>query len=226
MITVGAMNTVGKSARTDDKITSYSWKGPNLFDLVVKPDLLAPGNRILSLEGPGSTLVNSYQSNQVPLYIYQANSANGSPSYFQLSGTSTAAPMVSGAATVLLQKNPGLSPDQVKAILMKTVSKFPETTSTATDPTTGIQFVSQYDIFTVGAGYLNLNAALANSDPFSGTAASPVAVYDPQTGNVYLPNANGAVWGTTVMGQSRGVVWGTGSGVASEAAGIAINGEN
>ena len=55
-ITVGAMNTVGTLSRADDKITSYSSKGPTLIDHVVKPDLVAPGNRILSLRDNGSYL--------------------------------------------------------------------------------------------------------------------------------------------------------------------------
>src|SRR5207302_355759 len=51
------------------------------------------------------------------------SSAFGSPSYFRLSGTSMATPVVSGAAALLLQKDPSLTPDQVKARLMKTAWK-------------------------------------------------------------------------------------------------------
>jgi hypothetical protein len=40
-ITVGAMNTVGTPARSDDKIASYSSKGPSQIDHVIKPDLVA-----------------------------------------------------------------------------------------------------------------------------------------------------------------------------------------
>ena len=49
VITVGAMKTMGTAARTDDVIASYSSKGPTLFDQVIKPDLVAPGNLIISL---------------------------------------------------------------------------------------------------------------------------------------------------------------------------------
>ena len=41
VITVGAMNTMGTSDRTDDVIASYSSKGPTYIDRVVKPDLVA-----------------------------------------------------------------------------------------------------------------------------------------------------------------------------------------
>ena len=40
-ITVGAMNTLGTPARSDDKIASYSSKGPSQIDHVIKPDLVA-----------------------------------------------------------------------------------------------------------------------------------------------------------------------------------------
>ena len=56
VITVGAMNTLGTADRTDDVIASYSSKGPTLLDQVVKPDLVAPGNLIISLYTPAETL--------------------------------------------------------------------------------------------------------------------------------------------------------------------------
>ena len=55
-ITVGAMNTMGTLSRLDDKMTSYSSKGPTAIDHYAKPDLVAPGNRILSLRDSGSAL--------------------------------------------------------------------------------------------------------------------------------------------------------------------------
>ena len=47
-ITVGAMNDMKTITRGDDLITSYSSKGPTLLDHIVKPDLVAPGNVIVS----------------------------------------------------------------------------------------------------------------------------------------------------------------------------------
>ncbi len=43
------MKTMGTPQRTDDLIASYSSKGPTLIDHVVKPDVVAPGNRVDSL---------------------------------------------------------------------------------------------------------------------------------------------------------------------------------
>ena len=52
VITVGAMKTMGTPTRVDDLIASYSSKGPTVIDAVVKPDLVAPGNLLVSLEAP------------------------------------------------------------------------------------------------------------------------------------------------------------------------------
>ena len=159
-------------------MTTYSSKGPTLGDHIVKPDLVAPGNRIFSILDLGATLPSTEPGNIVPLASYVVTPAAGQTSnYFILNGTSMAAGVASGAAAVLLG-NGNLTPDQVKARLMKTATKnFPQT-STITDPTTGQTFTIQYDIFTVGAGYLDLDAALASQDtiPASMNAASPVAV--------------------------------------------------
>jgi serine protease AprX len=209
VITVGAMKTGNTLVKTDDTIASYSSKGPTLFDHVVKPDLVAPGNRIISLYKAGLTLPNNYPGNKTPYSYYQIK-GNSSPSstYYTLSGTSMSAPIVSGAVAIILQNNPSLTPDQVKARLMKTASKAFPATSTATDPLTGTTYTSQYDIFTVGAGYLDIVAALASSDLAAGPALSPTAVYDSASGNVYLVSDSSAVWGSTAVWDNA-AVWGT-----------------
>ena len=67
VITVGAMKTRYTATRADDAIASYSSKGPTLLDHVVKPDLVAPGNRMISLLAPNSSLPETYPGNAIPL---------------------------------------------------------------------------------------------------------------------------------------------------------------
>ena len=209
VIAVGAMNTVGTLSRLDDKITSYSSKGPTLIDHVVKPDLVAPGNRVSSLEASNSSLVKTYSNNRVPWSMYDTSkTASPSPAYFYLSGTSLATPDVSGAAALLLQQNPSLTPDQVKARLMKTAWKLPAVTTISVDPVTGVQYVSENDIFTVGAGYLNVQAALNSTDIATAPAISPAASFNDATNTVTLVSGSNAVWGTTAV-WGTAAVWGT-----------------
>jgi serine protease AprX len=201
VITVGAARTMGTATRVDDAIASYSSKGPTLVDHLVKPDLVAPGNRLVSLRVAGSTLDTNY-------YRFEVAPLVGTPKYFRLSGTSMATPLVSGAVALMLQKNPSLTPDQVKARLMKTAWKGFNQYSQSYD-NWGNTYSNQYDIFTYGAGYLDIDAALNNTDLAAGVALSPTAVYDPTTGTVSIVNTTSVVWGgTSVVWGATSVVWG------------------
>jgi len=209
-ITVGAMKLMATTTRADDLIASYSSKGPTLVDHIVKPDIVAPGNSVISvLASSTATLAKANSQNIVALSSYSTNT-KGTPAYFTMSGTSMATPVVSGAVALLLQRNARLTPDQVKARLMKTAYKTFPRFSTATDPSTGKTYTSQYDIFTVGAGYLDIQAALTNVDlaPATlGVAKSPVVARD-KSGNVYLVTGSSVLWGGSVT-WGTSVVWGT-----------------
>jgi Subtilisin-like serine proteases len=213
VITVGAMRDMGTYRTTDDVIATYSSKGPTMDDQVVKPDLVAPANLIVSdLASSSDKLYSSYPQNLVPLSTYtQGNNVNISQQYYLLSGTSMATPVVSGAAILLIQQNPAMTPDQVKARLMLTASKTFPAYSSWTDPATGITYNEQYDIFTVGAGYANVYNALTSSAlaPSNlGAALSPSVAYNSTTGQVYLVDGSSVVWGSSVI-WGTSVVWGT-----------------
>jgi len=229
VITVGVMKTANTPTRIDDTIASYSSKGPTAYDYVVKPDIVAPGNQVVSTLAPNASLLgsptdvylNEYTNSTTTTTSSGGNNKNNkknsfstvatnaiSTSYMRLSGTSMATPVVSGAAVLLLEQNPNLTPDQVKARLMKTASKTFPASSSATDPTTGITYTDYYDIFTIGAGYLDIAAALSSNDLADASAMSPSAVYDPTTQSVSLVNGASVVWGTDAVWDTS-VVWGT-----------------
>jgi len=120
--------------------------------------------------------------------------ANSTSKYFIMSGTSMATPVVAGTAAILLSQNPALRPDQIKAKLMLTATKNFPASSSVTDPTTGTVYTSYYDIFTVGAGYLDVTNAISNSNVVTGAAVSPVSVFNSTTDTVTIVNANQIAW--------------------------------
>jgi serine protease AprX len=115
VITVGALDDMG--AATDstngDEMTDFSSAGPTSPDGWVKPDLVTSGRSVVSLAVPGSSLVSEYPSAQI-------GTAN-----FTGSGTSFSTAITSGAVALILQDNPGLTPDQVKARLLGNTSPGP-----------------------------------------------------------------------------------------------------
>ena len=194
-ITVGAMKDMATISRGDDFIASYSSKGPTLLDQVVKPDLVAPGNNIASAFSSGSTLSAALSGEHRAGDVLQIEWRHEPGQQLHAAerdehgGTDG---QWSGA--LLLQQQPALTPDQVKARLMRTATKNFPSTSIATDPITGATYTSTYDLFTVGAGYLDVWAALTDRTTVSGSALSPKAVYDSASGNtsvVFAPARRG-----------------------------------
>src|SRR5258708_27938433 len=114
------MKTANTSDLGDDTVASYSSKGPTAFDHVVKPDIVAPGNKVVSLLSPRSrlpliypaadVLTSEYADSSMQQFVMTFTGSDLSPSYMRLSGTSMAAPVVSGAAALMIQANPTLTP--------------------------------------------------------------------------------------------------------------------
>ena len=128
VITVGAADDHGTVTPRDDTLAPFSSWGT--ADSNAKPDLLAPGRRIVSIRVQGSALDALF-----PDHVVVAH--NGS-TYLRLSGTSMATPVVSGAVALLLQAQPSLSPDQVKALVVGTTQPFGQDSGTALpDPAAG-----------------------------------------------------------------------------------------
>ncbi len=79
VITVGAMRSMGTSGRADDLIASYSSKGPTAVDHVVKPDIVAPGNQVISLLAQHGTLALANPENLAPLTTYKSKAPTLNP---------------------------------------------------------------------------------------------------------------------------------------------------
>ncbi|HXM41775.1 MAG TPA: S8 family peptidase, partial [Bryobacteraceae bacterium] len=177
VITVGATNTHGSTNVSGDTVASYSSDGPTSIDHIAKPDLVAPGDNIVSLMAPNNTLETTYPTTLTENSYYESgNPAGTSATYFCLSGTSMATPVVSGAAALLIQKSPSLTPDQVKARLMKTATKTFSLYTSAQDIIHHFTYNNISDLFTIGAGQVNIAAALGNTDLTDVPAISPLAI--------------------------------------------------
>ena len=145
-ITVGAADTQQTADPSDDTVCSYSSVGPTLYDEYAKPDLVAPGNHLVSLRAPFSWVDLTYPQTRVAVSTYVPGAPAWLPgSYAVMSGTSASAPVVAGAVALMLQKNAGLTPGQVKLRLMDSAR-----------PLAGASSYAE------GAGELNVAAALAD----------------------------------------------------------------
>ncbi len=164
VITVGAVNSRGTYKRSDDRIARFSSRGPTrgsrldssgtrIYDHLVKPDVVAPGNRIPGAASKDPDLVaqlgssggNWFWSNHPSQLKFRTfDTSGGQQNYMLLSGTSMAAPVVAGPAALLLAANPGLTPPLVKAILQYTA-----------------QPVANAGLLHQGTGQINIPGALA-----------------------------------------------------------------
>ena len=114
-LTVGSVRTRLTASRLDDEVSPFSSRGPTWRDGFVKPDVLAPGQALVAISDPSTTL-----------YQNPALRAGTFP-YIRLSGTSMAAGVASGVAALVIDANRRdegfasvLTPNAVKAILQYT----------------------------------------------------------------------------------------------------------
>jgi serine protease AprX len=133
-ITVGSVDTRGTADRRDDRVAPFSSRGPTRFDFAVKPDVVAPGTALTSLESQGSWLLGHYPAWHV--------AGSGKNAYYRLSGTSMSAAVVSGGVALLLDARPNLSPAQVKVALQ-----------------TGARFMPEAGLIAGGAGSVDFQAS-------------------------------------------------------------------
>lgn len=141
IITVGAMtDNYTITNRKDDKLATFSAAGPT-YEGFVKPEIVAPGGHLSGLMSFDTQIVAEH-----PEY-------HDGGRYFEMSGTSQAAAVVSGVAALLLTKEPNLSPDQVKCRLI--ASAKPALTS---------EGALAYSVFQQGAGMVNAFSTLLSKE--------------------------------------------------------------
>ena len=110
-------------------MTATSSRGPSYNFATIKPEIGAPGASVSAVNGTG----------------------NGTESF---GGTSGAAPVVAGAAALLLQKYPNAAPPEIKARLMNAANQ-----TVYTNPATQPGVLAP--ISRIGAGELRVNASAA-----------------------------------------------------------------
>ena len=150
-ITVGATNTFGTDARADDGVATYSSRGPTRgywvdaagakhYDNLLKPDLVAPGNKLVSAESYPNAL---RMRGGVGAYDDAAQEKD----FMYMSGTSMAAPLVAGAAALMFEVNPKLTAGMARALLQYTATP-----------------LKNFNLLEQGAGELNVAGAARLAD--------------------------------------------------------------
>ena len=140
IITVGAMtDNYTQTFFSDDKLASFSAAGPTAAGFV-KPDVLAPGGHLSGLMAFDTQIAAEHPE------------FHDGGRYFQMSGTSQAAGVVSGVVALMLTKDPSLTPDEVKCRLM-------DSARTATNESGELA----YSVFQQGAGVVNAAGAIAST---------------------------------------------------------------
>jgi serine protease AprX len=113
VIAVGAADGRNTAGRADDVVADFSNRG----NASRSPDLVAAGRSVVSLRDPNSYIDANYPTGLLP--------TDKDKRFFRGSGTSQATAVVSGAAALLLQQRPNLTPDQVKKLLTGTADAMP-----------------------------------------------------------------------------------------------------
>lgn len=218
-ITVGALDTRGTVTRADDRMTSYSSRGPTWYDGFAKPDLVAPGHNHGAAAATASWLYASYPD----LRLQSAGAWN----YMRLSGTSMAAAVTSGVVAHMLEASaatngrgaPPLTPNAIKAILQYTAIALRDDGGAPYDP------LSQGAGALNAAGAIELARAVRTARPpgsfWLDARLCPAAPRSSLGGEVW-PWSRTVVWGSTLAGGSTvslnqpawetSVAWGDSSG--------------
>jgi serine protease AprX len=225
-ITVGAVDTNNTLSISDDVVAAFSSRGPTWFDGFAKPDLVAPGVGLISDAPRFSSLFMGFPQ-------LRQSSSRGGGDFSKLSGTSMAAAVTSGVASLVLQASraanqeaAALTPNALKAVLQYTAFQLKDSEGNA------------YDTLTQGTGEINARGAIdmalaINTDmpvgsPWLRVTPPPVTLLGGAMNpwSQALTWDDNIVWGTdalsfnsaqwddnivwgTALGEGDSIVWGT-----------------
>src|SRR4030095_13713313 len=111
--------------------------GVRHYDNLIKPDLVAPGNKVVAAEARQNLLVTEHPE------LDAGRSTVDNRKTMYLNGSSMATPVAAGTAALMLQVNPTLTPSLLKALLMYSAQ-----------PLAGFNMLEQ------GAGEINIEGAV------------------------------------------------------------------
>jgi subtilisin family serine protease len=187
VITVGATtNSNTRGDVSDDALAEFSSAGPTV-EAFVKPEVVAPGGYIVGVVERFSRVPSHH-----PQWLFG--------NYFYMSGTSQAAAIVSGAAALMLQDDPSLTPDDVKCRLMAT-----------SRPAIDASGRLAYSVFQQGAGLIDAYAAVSSdlsgcanrgldiAADLAGTEHYRGRANRDDNGNYYIMADDGTVWSDAFM---------------------------
>jgi uncharacterized protein (TIGR03437 family) len=140
-----------------DQLLAFSSPGPVPGTLALKPDIVSTGGSDQS-NVPDENDFNFAAASAMYLATQkfdQSSDIYSSNGYMAANGTSFSAPMVAGAAALLMQLHPTYSPAQIKALLMNTAAS--DTASLGDD------WGDNVDALNVGAGRLDVGAASSST---------------------------------------------------------------
>jgi serine protease AprX len=232
-ITVGASKTFNTPTRGDDRVAAYSSRGPSWYDGFAKPDIVAPGQSLISDTSAGGTLALDYPNLVVTDSLH---------TYMKLSGSSMSTGVVSGLVALMLETNRYGAYERAKLLYggkyMNSGQWVPPPYPTANAIKAMLQYSAtrlhddsgvEYDSLTQGAGEVNGLGALLlaystdTTKPIGSTWVS--TTFDPHTtfGTELVTWGQKVFWGThiasgaaiiTVRQQAwdPNVVWGSGDG--------------
>ncbi len=200
IISVGAVDHQGTASTLDDTVADFTNSG----DATRRPDVLAPGKSVVSLRVPGSFADIAHPEGQV--------AGDDSGRFFRGSGTSQATAVVAGEAALLLDAQPKLTPNQVKALLTGTARPL----AADRNPAQGAGVTDVGAAVRILKAKLPVLATSASKEKSDGSGTLEATrggehVIDPTTGDVLEGevDALGGVWSPArwTAAQSRGTTW-------------------